>query len=94
MALIDLREPVATLAMHNRRHADVFGLAAHVTSEEAVAEFARRQLGIPSPAPPLILVRSSNISESRYHGNFLSRSREFQTRGIVCVTYLQRFFRS
>lgn len=41
LALIDLHEPVDTLAMLNSRHADVLGFAADVTSEEAVAEFAR-----------------------------------------------------
>jgi NAD(P)-dependent dehydrogenase (short-subunit alcohol dehydrogenase family) len=42
LALIDLREPADTVAALRSRNADVLGFAADITSEEAVAEFARR----------------------------------------------------
>src|SRR5262245_24339081 len=41
LALIDLREPVDTAAPLRGRNADVLSFAADITSEEAVAEFAR-----------------------------------------------------
>ena len=41
LALIDLREPVDTLAALRSRSADVLSFAADITREEAVAEFAR-----------------------------------------------------
>lgn len=41
LALIDLREPVDTVAALQNKKADVLGFAADITSEDAVAEFAR-----------------------------------------------------
>ena len=41
LALIDLREPVDTAAPLRGRNVDVLSFAADITSEEAVAEFAR-----------------------------------------------------